>query len=95
MSDTETVEEWARLIEELRGPYRKKHARIGAILRALAAERDALAAQLAAAVPPGHVIVPRVATQEMVMAAFDEDGFQLPSIQSTWTAMVEAAGKKP
>lgn len=58
----------------------------------LRAERDALKAQLAAAVPEGHVVVPRVATEEMRLMGlkqFHEFEYATPS--EIWTAMVEAA----
>lgn len=61
------------------------------LLRALAAERDAMKDQLAATVPEGHVVVPRVATEEMLKAGHAAHYHIGKHAAHVWTAMVEAA----
>lgn len=54
---------------------------------------------IAAAVPEGHVVVPRVATLEMIRAGYEAGCSDDPydkwvCLGAAWAAMVEAAGKE-
>lgn len=60
-------------------------------------EIKTLRAQLAAAVPEGHVVVPRVATEEMIVAGTEEwlcVRAMEDRAEVIWAAMVEAGSKR-